>query len=94
VTRDELDRAKLQLRTSLVLNQESTSSRMFALAHQAIHMDRLLDLDQQIQEIDQVDLDQVRRVAEAVLVPGAFGVSVLGTGRATGIKARDLLDVP
>jgi hypothetical protein len=27
-------------------------------------------------------------------VPGAFGVSVLGTGRATGIKARDLLDVP
>jgi predicted Zn-dependent peptidase len=93
VTADELERAKLQLRTSLVLNQESTSSRMFALAHQAIHMDRLLTLDQQIQEIDRVDLDQVRRVAEAVLVPEAFGVSALGTGRATGIRPRDLLEL-
>jgi predicted Zn-dependent peptidase len=93
VTADELDRAKLQLRSSLVLNQESTSSRMFALAHQAIHMDRMLSLDQQIQEIDQVNLEQVHRVAREVLMPEAFGVSALGTGRATGIRRRDLLDV-
>lgn len=92
VTRDELDRAKLQLRTSLVLNQESTSSRMFALAHQAIHIDQLRSLDQQIQEIDRVDLDQVHRVAQTVLAPEQFGVSALGTGRATGIRPRDLVD--
>jgi predicted Zn-dependent peptidase len=66
---------------------------MFALAHQAIHMDRMLSLDQQIQEIDQVNLEQVHRVARAVLMPEAFGVSALGTGRATGIRRRDLLDV-
>jgi predicted Zn-dependent peptidase len=93
VTADELDRAKLQLRSSLVLNQESSSSRMFALAHQAIHMDRMLSLDEQIQEIDQVDLEQMLRVAREVLVPEAFGVSALGTGRATGIRRRDLVDV-
>jgi len=92
ITGDELDRAKLQLRTSLVLNQESSSNRMFALAHQAIHMDCLRTLDEQIQEIDQVDLAQVRRVAQAVLLPQAFGVSALGTGRATGIRPRDLTD--
>ena len=91
---DELDRAKLQLRTSLVLNQESSSSRMFALAHQAIHMNQLLSLDQQIQEIDRVDLEQVRRVAAEVLVPEAFGVSALGTSRSNGIRPRDLLDAP
>jgi predicted Zn-dependent peptidase len=93
VTADELDRAKLQLRTSLVLNQESASSRMFALAHQAIHMERVLSLDEQIQEIDRVDLDQVHRVAREVLRPEAFGVSALGTGRATGIRRADLADV-
>jgi len=92
VTADELERAKLQLRTSLVLNQESASSRMFALAHQAIHMERMLSLDEQIQEIDRVDLDQVRRVAGQVLLPEAFGVSALGTGRATAIRMRDLQD--
>jgi predicted Zn-dependent peptidase len=92
VTADELERAKLQLRTSLVLYQESASSRMFALAHQAIHMDRLLSLDEQIQEIDRVDLDQIRRVAREVLTPEGFGVSALGTGRATAIRMRDLLD--
>jgi len=90
VTAGELDRAKLQLRSSLVLNQESSSSRMFALAHQALHMDRLLSLDQQLEEIDRVDLEQLARVAREVLVPEAFGVSALGTGRATGIRRRDL----
>jgi len=94
VTHDELERAKLQLRTSLVLNQESTSNRMFSLAHQAIHMDRLLSLDQQIQEIDRVDLDQIQRIASEILDPGAFGVSSLGTGRTTGIRSRDLVEVP
>ena len=93
VTADELDRAKLQLRSSLVLNQESSSSRMFALAHQAIHMDRILGLDQQIREIDRVDLEQVHRVAMEVLTPEAFGVSALGTGRANGIRRRDLMDI-
>jgi predicted Zn-dependent peptidase len=92
VTADELERAKLQLRTSLVLNQESASSRMFALAHQAIHMERVLSLDEQIQEIDRVDLDQVHRVAKEVLKPEAFGVSALGTGRANGIRRADLAD--
>jgi predicted Zn-dependent peptidase len=94
VTHDELERAKLQLRTSLVLNQESTSNRMFSLAHQAIHMDRLLSLDQQIQEIDRVDLDQIQRIAAEILDPGTFGVSSLGTGRTTGIRSRDLVEVP
>ena len=93
ITADELERAKLQLRSSLVLNQESAGSRMFALAHQAIHMDRVRSLDEQAREIDQVNLEQIHRVAGQVLVPEAFGVSALGTGRATGIRRRDLLDV-
>jgi predicted Zn-dependent peptidase len=77
-------------RTSLVLNQESTSSRMFALAHQAIHMDRIRSLDEQVREIEEVGLEQVNRVATELLRPDGFGVSALGTSRASGIRARDL----
>lgn len=90
VKADELERAKLQLRTSLVLNQESTSNRMFALAHQAIHMDRIRSLDEQIREFEEVGLEQIHRVAAEVLRPETFGVSALGTNRTTGIRPRDL----
>jgi predicted Zn-dependent peptidase len=89
---EELERAKLQVRTSLVFSQESSSSRMFNLAHQAIHQDRLLSLDEQVREIDQVDLAQIHRIARSILLPEAFGVSCLGTGRTTGIRAKDLTE--
>jgi len=76
-----------------VLNQESVSSRMFALAHHAIHMERWLNLDQQTREIDRVGLEQIQRVAAEILRPETFGVSALGTSRSTGIRARDLLAI-
>jgi predicted Zn-dependent peptidase len=89
---EELERAKLQVRTSLVFSQESTSSRMFTLAHQAIHLDQLASLDEQIAEIDAVSLEDLQRVAREVLDPERFAVSALGTGRSTGIRPRDLKD--
>jgi len=86
-TQAELDRAKLQLRTSLVFSQESNSSRMFSIAHQAMHMGSILDIDQQLAEIDDVTLEQVNRVAGEILVPELVGISALGTKR--GCEIRD-----
>ncbi|BDU70968.1 M16 family metallopeptidase [Mesoterricola silvestris] len=90
ITREELDRAKLQLRTNLVFSQESATSRMFSLAYQRLHTDTILSLDQQIAEIEEVSLDQVQRVAREVLDPGALGVSALGVRRSAGIRKEDL----
>lgn len=87
---EELERAKLQARTNLVFSQESTSARMFTLAHQAIHMAKLMDLDEQIAEIDAVDLDQLQRVAAEVLRPECLAVSALGTRRGSEIRKQDL----
>lgn len=89
-TQEELDRAKLQARTSLVFSQESTSARMFTLAHQAIHMDRILDLDGQVQEIDAVDLEHLNRVASDILKPATMAVSALGTKKNGTIRKQDL----
>jgi predicted Zn-dependent peptidase len=90
ITAEELDRAKLQARTNLVFSQESTSARMFTLAHQAIHMGRIQNLDEQIAEIDAVDLEQLVRIAREVLQPERLAVSALGTRRGSEIRKQDL----
>jgi len=89
-TQAELDRAKLQLRTGLVFSQESTGSRMFSLAHQAMHMDTIRDLNQQLAEIDGATLVQVREVAKKTLVPGLVGISALGTKKGCEIMPGDV----
>ncbi len=88
---DELDRAKLQARTSLVFSQESSSSRMFSLAHQAIHQGRLQSLDEQMAEIEAVTLPDLARVAAELLDPGCVGLSALGTRKGQEIRAKDLV---
>lgn len=90
VSLEELERAKLQLRTNLVFSQESASSRMFSLAYQSLHTDRIQTLDEQIAEIEEVGLEQVHRVAREVLDPGTLAVSALGLRRAAGIRRQDL----
>ncbi|MBI1753002.1 MAG: insulinase family protein [Acidobacteria bacterium] len=91
VADDELDRAKLQARTSLVFSQESSSSRMFSLAHQAIHLGELRSLDQQMAEIEAVTTADVLRVARQLLDPAQLGVSALGTRRGADIRPKDLV---
>jgi predicted Zn-dependent peptidase len=88
---DELERAKLQARTSLVFSQESSSSRMFSLAHQAIHQGELLSLDDQMAEITTVTLEDLSRVAQSLLDPAQIGLSALGTRRGCDIRPQDLV---
>jgi predicted Zn-dependent peptidase len=91
VESDELVRAKLQARTSLVFSQESSSSRMFSLAHQAIHHGELRSLDQQMEEIAAVTPGDLMRVAQGLLDPAQLGVSALGTRRGCDIRPQDLV---
>jgi predicted Zn-dependent peptidase len=91
VEADELERAKLQARTSLVFSQESSSSRMFSLAHQSIHHGELRSLDQQMAEIEQVTPDAVLRVAQDLLDPTQLGLSALGIRRGSDIRPQDLV---
>jgi predicted Zn-dependent peptidase len=91
VASDELERAKLQARTGLVFSQESSSSRMFSLAHQAIHHGELRSLDQQMAEIEVVTPGDLMRVACDLLDPAQLGLSVLGTRRGCDIRPQDLV---
>jgi predicted Zn-dependent peptidase len=91
VQADELERAKLQARTSLVFSQESSSSRMFNLAHQAIHQGELRSLDQQMAEIEAVTASDLLCVAQDLLDPAQLGLSALGTRRGAEIRLKDLV---
>ena len=88
---DELERAKLQARTGLVFSQESSSSRMFSLAHQAIHQGGLRSLDQQMAEIAAVTLEDLSRMAQTLLDPAQLGVSVLGSRAGCDVRPQDLV---
>jgi predicted Zn-dependent peptidase len=90
-TQEELHQAKLNARTSLVFSQESSSARMFTLAHQALHMERILSLDEQIAEIDGVDLENLNQIGRELLDPKTIGVAALGTHRNSEIRKADLV---
>src|SRR5262245_35607226 len=75
---DELRRAKDHLKGSLMLNLESTSSRMSHHARQEIYRDRADTLDDLLAAIEQVTVDDVQRLASDFFVGNTLGLTVLG----------------
>ena len=74
----ELQRAKDHLKGSLMLNLESTSSRMSHLARQEIYFDRQFGLDETLEGVERVTKDDIQRVARDLLKDGALAATVLG----------------
>jgi len=82
----ELRRAKDHLKGSLMLNLESTSSRMSHLARQEIYFDRHFGLDETLEGVERVTIAEVQRVARDLFSDGALAATVLG--------AVDGLEIP
>jgi predicted Zn-dependent peptidase len=74
----ELQRAKDHLKGSLMLNLESTSSRMSHLARQEIYFDRQFGLDETLEGVSRVTQNDVQRVARDLFTDGALAATVLG----------------
>jgi predicted Zn-dependent peptidase len=74
----ELRRAKDHLKGSLMLNLESTSSRMSHLARQEIYFDRQFGLDETLEGVERVSTGDVQRVARDLFADGALAATVLG----------------
>ena len=74
----ELRRAKDHLKGSLMLNLESTSSRMSHLARQEIYFDRQFGLDETLEGVERVTQEDVQRVARDLLKDGGLAATVLG----------------
>jgi predicted Zn-dependent peptidase len=75
---EELERNKDQLKASLMLNLESTSSRMSALAHQEMVFGRFISPDEIVAGVDAVTVEDIERLANGIFEPEALAVTVLG----------------
>jgi predicted Zn-dependent peptidase len=74
----ELQRAKDHLKGSLMLNLESTSSRMSHLARQEIYFDRHFGLDETLEGVERVTREDLQRVARDLFSNGSLSATVLG----------------
>jgi predicted Zn-dependent peptidase len=86
----ELQRAKDHLKGSLMLNLESTSSRMSHLARQEIYFDRQFGLDETLEGVERVTVQDVQRVARDLFFDGALAATVLGNVNGLQLPAERL----
>jgi predicted Zn-dependent peptidase len=87
---DELRRAKDHLKGSLMLNLESTSSRMSHLARQEIYRDRSDTLDEMLAAIERVTVSDVARLAADFFRDGSLAVTVLGNVNGFQVEKEQL----
>jgi predicted Zn-dependent peptidase len=78
ITEDEMRRAKDQLKGSLILGMESTSSRMQSIARQEIYYGRNFSEEEIIREVESVSLGQVRDLSCRLINQGNISLAVLG----------------
>jgi predicted Zn-dependent peptidase len=74
----ELQRAKDHLKGSLMLNLESTSSRMSHIARQEMYFDRQFGLDETLAGVNAVTADDVQQVARDLFGDGGLAATVVG----------------
>jgi predicted Zn-dependent peptidase len=75
---DELRRSKDQLKGSLMLSLESSTSRMSNLARQEMYFDRFFSLDELIEKIESVTVEEVQELANEFFRTDSIAVTVLG----------------
>jgi len=75
---DDIARAKQSLAGGLMLDLETPGSRMTKLARSEQYFGRQFTLDEMLADVERVTDADVRRVAEAVLTPGAYTFAAVG----------------
>ena len=78
VSEAELQRAKDQLKVSIMLSLESTSSRMSNLARQEIFFGRQFTLDEILERIDVVTAADVQRIAGEIFNGDELAITAIG----------------
>jgi predicted Zn-dependent peptidase len=78
LSEQELQQAKYQLKGNLILNLESTSSQMTRLARNELYLNKHIDLDETLKNIDRVKATQISDMANELLDKENFCLAILG----------------
>ena len=90
VEESELRRNKEQLKASLMLNLESTSSRMSSLAQLEMTFGRNITPEEVIAEVEAVTVEDVHRMATEIFGREQLSVTVLGGVEGFSLERSDL----
>jgi predicted Zn-dependent peptidase len=75
-----MTRAKNQFRGSIIMAQESMSSRMNRLGKSEVYFDRVVPLDEVMGEIDAVTFSDIVRVAERIFPQDQNELTIASVG--------------
>ena len=89
ISEGEMQRSKNQFRGSIIMAQESMSSRMNRIGKSEVYFDRVIPLDEIVAAIEGVTHDDIRRVAEAVFPEDADALTVAAVGPFDGAGATE-----
>ncbi len=78
ITPAEEARIRTQIKGSLVLSLESSSSHMSRLARQEIYFGKYISIDDIIKGVEKVTAEQVQRMARQLFTPENISLSILG----------------
>lgn len=78
IERDEVDRAREQLRGSYLLGSEGSVNRMFQLGQGELLLGRVIEQEEYLDRLNRVNLRQVRRLARQLVTPDRIGMAVAG----------------
>lgn len=79
ITQEELRRSKDQLRGNLLLGMENVSNRMSRLGKTELSFGRVITIEEMLEQINQVTLEDVQRLAEKLFVPQKFALTAIGS---------------
>jgi len=84
---NEFERAKRQVKASIMLSLESSSRRMQNLANQQIYYGRYYSPQEIISNIEAVTLDDAKALAERLFTPAEYSLTVLGPADQAEVSA-------
>jgi predicted Zn-dependent peptidase len=80
VTEAEIERAKAQYRSGIVMKQESMSSRMNRMGASEVYFNRVIPLEEVLESINRVTNDDIRRVAAQIFPADMGSLTVAAVG--------------
>jgi predicted Zn-dependent peptidase len=81
ITEQEFLRGKEQIRSSLILGQESTSAQMLLYGKKLLFADKQMDIKDRIKEIDKVTMDDVLCVIDEFYHVDKIATATVGPTR-------------
>ncbi len=78
ITSEELERAKNQLKASLLMGLESSSTRMERMASQYFHYGRIMYMTEVAKNIEAVNQESIKHVAEKIFATNNTTTAIVG----------------